>query len=1138
MTDIEFLSQLRRLGVRLSAENNQLRVKAAKGKLTADLKREIGRRKPALLTLLTRQNGTGAIPAADRAQRLPLSFAQQRLWLLQRIEPTNTAYNEVTAHHIWGALDVAAFERAVQALCERHELLRTAYCHDGDGVYQIIAPSLTVPLTHHAIANEREVEAFVAAESAHQFDLAQPPLWRMHLLRLTDAHHILVLNMHHIVGDAWAGWVLLRDLFALQEQFATGRASSLAPLEIQYADYAVWQRQQLTDERLEQLLGYWQAQLAGAPPLLELPTDRPRPTVQSQRGARHYLPISAELTTKLQTIASQHDATLFMVLQAAYAILLGRYARTEDVVIGTPIANRRQREVEPLIGFFANVLVLRADLSGNPPFSDFLQRVRTTSLVAYKHQDAPFELLVERLQPERNLSYTPIYQAAIGLQNLHNDRIESDTLRHAFINLPSQNAKFDLTLDIVLENGGLVTRWEYKTDLFDAPTIERMAGHFENVLRSLAADVTTPIMQLGMLSSAEKHQLLHTWNDTAVPYPHDETIIQLFEAQVERTPSATAIAFGDQQLTYQQFNRQVNQLAHQLMAHGVTADTPVVICLERSVAMVVAIYAILKAGGAYVPIEPTFPVERIAYMLENAQPRLVLTRTALKSLFPATQQLLCVDSLADRADASTDNPPIQAQQRDLAYILYTSGSTGRPKGVAIPHAALYNQMRWIQSVYPFNENDRLLQRTPFSFDASVWEFFAPLLVGGTLVVAPPFHNVNVHALADALQKSRITVMQIVPSLLQLLVEHNGLAESKLRRLFVGGEALSAELVKQVRTVYAHPIVNLYGPTEVCINSVVCEVGDGCVHIGRPIHNIQAYILDEQMQPVPIGVVGELYLAGRGVARGYWNRPELSAERFVSKDELGRMKDEENRSFILHPSSFILYKTGDLCRYLPDSTIDYIGRNDFQVKLRGLRIELGEIERIIIEHPRIQNGVVVVREMPTGKQLVAYIVTDDSQDVTAPLHDYLSDRLPAYMLPSYIVRLQQFPLTTSGKINRRALPLPAPTVKPTLAPPETAVEQTLAALWQQVLQLDAVGIDDNFFEIGGHSLLVIQLHTLLGQQDGAFDVPITALFQYPTIRLLAQHLTRQPSPPPRQPSTRQSRRADLAQRRQRRQRARR
>ncbi|MEH2311073.1 MAG: amino acid adenylation domain-containing protein [Nostoc sp.] len=1043
---------------------------------------------------------------------LPLSYAQQRLWFLDQFEPNSPSYNIPVALRLVGTLNVAALQQSLQEIIHRHEALRTNFVAVNGKPSQIIQTqtnwTVSVVECEYLPLSEQEIvtQQLAQQQAIQPFDLDNEVLFRATLVVLSQTEHILLVCMHHIVSDGWSMGVFIQELAALYNAYSQGQLSPLTLLPIQYADFTIWQRDWLQGNVLQSQLNYWQQQLKDAPALLSLPTDRPRPAVQTFVGADEKFALSVELTDRLTKLSQQQGVTLFMTLLAAYDTLLYRYTGQTDILVGSPIANRDRLEVEGLIGFFVNNLVIRTNLADNPSFSELLTRVREVALGAYAHQDLPFEMLVEALQPERDLSHTPLFQVMFVLQNTPMSQVELTGLTVTPLIGEGTTAKFDLTLSMQNTATGLVGAWEYNTDLFDVSTIERMAGHFVTLLESIVTNPQQQISQLPLLTEVEQHQLLVEWNDTQVDYPQNLCIHQLFEEQVGRTPDAVAVVYEDQQLTYQQLNCRANQLAHYLQSLGVKPEVLVGLCVERSLLMVVGLLGILKAGGAYLPLDPDYPQERLSFMLEDAQVPVLLTQQQLFEKLPQHQaEVVCLDTdWQFISQSSQENASAGVQATNLAYVIYTSGSTGKPKGVMLSHRNLCNHMFWMQATFPLTEADKVLQKTPFSFDASVWEFYAPLLVGGQLLLAQPGGHADTTYLLELIAQEQVTTVQFVPSLLQILIEQGGLETCQsLKQIFCGGEALPVALQDQVLSNLNVNLHNLYGPTEACIDATfwTCkkEIKRQIVPIGRAIANTQVYILDEYLQPVPIGVPGELYIAGAGLARGYLNRPELTKEKFIPNP-------------FSHEPDSRLYKTNDLARYLPDGTIEYLGRIDNQVKIRGFRIELGEIEAALNTHPKIQQAVVIVTEDILGntctersrsKRLVAYVVKSDESLSTNQLRQFLKQQLPEYMIPSSFVTLDKLPLTPNGKIDRKSLPTPDGEIsrEHEYVAPRTAIEQILTNIWQQLLLKEKVSIHDNFFEIGGDSILSIQI--VSRAKNSGLRITPKQIFQNQTIAELAR-----------------------------------
>jgi amino acid adenylation domain-containing protein len=1050
--------------------------------------------------------GQPPLRPVPRDGALPLSFAQQRLWFIDRLEPGSAAYNMPTAVVLDGALEVSRLEQGLEALVLRHESLRTTFALQGDEPVQVIHPRLDVPLplvdlsALEEAAREAEVRRRVTQEVQRPFDLEHGPLVRALLLRLAPQRHVLVLTLHHVISDGWSMGVLVRELGALYHALASGERPALPALPVQYADYAAWQRAWLHGPVLQAQLDYWRQQLSGAPALLELPTDRPRPAVQSSSGATLPLHLPASLASRLDALARQQGATPFMLLLAAWQLLLSRYSGQHDVVVGSPIAGRTRAELEGLIGFFVNTLVLRARLSPELTFRELLAQVKATTLGAYEHQHVPFEKLVEELRPARSLSHSPLFQVLFALQNTPAEALHLPGVSLRPLEMQGTVARFDLSLELAEDASGLSGHLEYNTDLFDAGTAARLVEHFQVLLESIAARPEQPVFDLPLLRPEERHRLLVEWNDTRTPLRR-AVIPQLLSEQVARTPDATALVAGEARLTYRQLDARANQLAHHLQSLGVGPEVRVAVCMERSAELLISLLAILKAGGAYVPLDPDYPRQRLDSTMLDSQARLLLShRPLLDSLQLDTGAALvvCLDALPPAFASLPSSAPVCATTEDhLAYVIYTSGSTGRPKGVAISHSSATAFLDWSTRTFSPQQFAGTLAATSICFDLSVFELFAPLACGGTVILAR-----DALALASLPAARDVTLINTVPSAISELLRLRALPPSA-RTINLAGEPLPGSLVRALyATGTVEHVFNLYGPTEDTTYSTFTRVPDGPGEptIGVPLPQTSAYVLDTHGQLQPLGVPGELFLAGAGLARGYLGRPDLTAERFVPDP------------FSSTPGAR-MYRTGDLARRRPDGSLEYLGRIDFQVKVRGFRIELGEIESTLRAHPAVAGAVVVARQEATGdKRLVAYVVPSSGQapEVDA-LRQHLRARLPEYMVPSAFVLLDAFPLTPNGKVDRKALPAPDSTPAPArYVAPRDPLELMLARLWEELLGVQPVGATSHFFDLGGHSLLAVRLMAALRERTGR-DLPLSSLFQAPTVEGLARLLGQVPAP---------------------------
>ncbi|MEH2157011.1 non-ribosomal peptide synthetase, partial [Nostoc sp.] len=1068
-----------------------------------------------------------APPILKRAEnaQLPLSYAQQRLWFLDQFEPNSSFYNIPMGLRLVGSVNIAVLEQSLIEIIHRHEALRTNFVTVDGKPIQIIQQETNwtvavVDLQYLPVTEQKTaVQKLVQQQAIEPFDLAHDALIRATLVILSETEQWLLVCMHHVVSDGWSRGVFVQELQALYNAYSIGQPSSLLPLPIQYADFALWQRQWLQGEVLKSQLSYWKQQLANAPTFLPLPTDRPRPAVQTFNGAYQKFALSVELTQQLTKLSQKQGCTMSMTLLAAYNTLLYRYTGVADILVGTPISNRDRTEIEGLIGFFVNTLVMRTDLSLNPSFNELLLRIRETALSAYAHQDLPFDMLVEALQPERDLSYTPLFQVMFDLNNAPITEIELTGLSVSELPIEISTVKVDLTLSMENTPGGLFGWWQYNTDLFDSSTIERMTGHFVTLLEAIVANPEERISQLPMLTAFEQQQLLVEWNDTGVDYAFDKCIHQLFEEQVELTPDDVAVVYENQYFTYRELNCRANQLAHYLKSLGVKADVLVGICVERSLEMVVGLLGILKAGGAYVPLNPEYPIERLTFILEDTHLSVILTQEKLVNKLGDRLQrgfaerkvsVICLDLNWDIINQQTQqNPTTSIKAQDLAYVMYTSGSTGQPKGVSIVHQGVVRLVK--ENGYAsFSAQEVFLQFAPITFDAATFEIWGCLLNSGRLIIFPP-NTPSINELGQVIEQYQVTTLWLTAGLFHLMVDENIDALKPLHQLLAGGDILSVPHVQKfLQTVENCQLINGYGPTEnttfTCCYQIPTSLSpDVSVPIGRPIANTQVYILDKYLQPLPIGVPGELYISGTGLARGYFNRPELTQEKFIP-NPFEKARGSK------------LYKTGDLARYLADGNIEYLGRIDNQVKIRGFRIELGEIEAVLSQYANVQASCVIAREdIPGDKYIVAYIVPQKEQTCTersrstpsvSELHSFLKSKLPEYMLPSAFVILDALPLTPNGKLDRCALP--APDLQSQLSDkyvaPRNPIEEILSLIWAQVLRVEQIGIHDNFFELGGHSLLATQLVSRI-RTNLKVELSLRSLFAAPTIAQLAPIIQR-------------------------------
>ncbi len=1036
------------------------------------------------------------IVPVPRDGRLPLSFAQERLWFLDRLDTRTLAYNEAAAFRLAGRLDVAALRWSLDELLRRHESLRTTFPEvDGQAVQAIQPPSsFVIPLLDlrgvPEDARDAEARRLAFGQALQPFDLERGPLVRGLLMRLGETEHAVLFSFHHIVFDGWSTGIFVRELSALYGARVAGAPSPLPPLAVQYADFAAWQRRWLQGEALERQLAYWRQRLAAIAPL-SLPADRPRPVLPEAPAGHRFFAVPPELAQRLRAFGRGRGATLFMTLLAAFQALLHRYTGQDDVAVGSPIANRNRGEVENLIGFFVNMLVLRTDLSGDPGFGDLVDRVREVALGAFAHQNLPFEKLVEELRPDRDLRRTPFFQASFQLLNVPASALGLAGLALRPWELAAGAAKFDLELALIEGPAGhgdepLQGVLDYDADLFDGATMQRLLAHLDRLLRGALASPGSPLSELPLLTAAELGQVVTEWNDTRHAFPARLRLHEMFEAQARRTPEAVAVVFEGEELSYADLNARANRLAHGLRRRDVGPGVRVGLCLERSPELVVGLLGVLKAGGAWVPMDPAYPEDRLAFMMNDARVPVLLTR----------ERLLAIEL----AEESAENPSLPGSADELAYVIYTSGSTGRPKGAMNSHRGIRNRLLWLQEVDGLDGDDRVLQKTPYSFDVSVWEFFWPLVTGARLVLARPGGHQDPAYLVRLIHETGITTMHFVPSMLQVFVEAADVGScTSLRRVVCSGEALTAPLARRFVARFpagtAPVVYNLYGPTEAAIEVTGWrfepESPLAAVPIGRPVANTTTYVLDAHLRPVPIGIPGELFLGGAQIARGYLDRPELTAEKFIP-DPFGELDREGAR----------LYRTGDQVRRLPGGEIVYLGRLDHQVKVRGFRIELGEIESALGSLAGVREAVVVAREETPGDQrLVAYVTGEADTDA---LRRQLRDRLPEFMVPSVFVPLAALPLNPSGKVDRKALPAPERGPVRAFVAPRTPVEAVLAEIWQDLLGVERVGVHDNFFELGGHSLLAVLLMARIEKRLGR-ALPIAGLFATPSLESLAAAL---------------------------------
>lgn len=1055
------------------------------------------------------------------AKTFPLSYGQQQLWFVEQVAPGKPTYHIDNAKRLAVAVNVNVLRRCLEEMTRRHEILRTTFETREDGQpVQVVAPALSIELPVIDLRGlpetEQEFEAVrVATEEVRRpFSLTRGPLWRAGLLQRGEVDYILLFTIHHLITDGWSMGVLFRELAALYQAFSSGQPSPLSDLRVQYADFVTWQRHCSCGEEFTLQLDYWKSQLNELP-VMNLPTDHVRPPLPSFRGACHSFSLPMALASALRALSRHEGVTLFTTLLAAFQALLQRYTGQDDIVVGTTIANRNREEFKELIGFFVNTVVLRTPLSGNPSFRSLLKRVREVVSGALAHQDLPFERLVQELQPQRDFSRNPLFQVAF--QRLRGPRSTQDDPKifSSWRAVHGGTAKVDLWLDVYESPKEFGGAFEYSTDLFDAPTIARMASHFHTLLEGVVADPDQRVSDLPILTQTERHELLAKGNNPSAGVSQDASIHRLFEIQVERSPDEVAVVFGEQAITFRELNRRANQIAHYLIAVGVCAETPVAICSERSIDAVVGILGILKAGGAYVPLDPSYPKLRLAFMLEETRAPVLLTQQRLARAIPSSEaKVLRLDADWDSiARCSDQNPTTPVTPANLGCVLFTSGSTGTPKGILATHRGFINRFSWMWRTYPFESHEVCCQRTALSFVDSVWEIFGPLLQGIRTVIIPDEVLEEPRSLLEVLADERVTRIVLVPSLMERVLDPDLARHLPHLKYWVSsGEALSPGLSEHFQACVPHGIlINLYGSTEVSADVTCCEVTrhrpSARVPIGRPISNTNVHVLDRHLQPVPVGVPGELYVAGESLARGYLKAADLTAERFLPDPFSTR-------------SGGRLFRTGDVARRLPDGDLEFLGRADQQVKLRGQRIELGEIEAVLRKQPAIREAVVTVWPSRAGShadpRLVAYCVpAQQLHPGSAELRSFLESRLPRYMVPSVFLWVEALPRTPNGKVDRQALQNPEQTrpdsERRPYVPPGTPTEETLTAIWEEVLGIDRVGLRADFFcDLGGHSLLATQVLSRVRDRFQV-EIPLYLFFQHSTVAALAERIDGYRSP---------------------------
>ncbi len=1076
-------------------------------------------KKRALLEKLLQEEGLGSdvaesIPHVEHHGFPPLSFAQERLWLLNQLQPDSPVYNFPAAVRLSGRLDVPALQAALDKVIARHDILRASFTSGESGPEEGIAPAFHLPIEivdFSALpesAREQEALAFANAELRRPFVLATPPLLRAYVISLSPEEAVFMLVIHHIIAEVWSVALIFREIEQCYDAELSGLAPALPPNAIQYADFANWQREQMRGARLATELAYWKEQLAGELPVLRLPTDRPRPSAQTLNGAWSTRRFPAELYKRLLVLGQENGATLFMTLLAGFAAMLSRYSGQGQLLIGSPVAGRTRAETESLVGLFVNTVVLRLDLTGNPSFSEVLGRVRKVSIGAFAHQEVPFEKLVEEIRPERSLSNTPVFQVMFSLQNTPSPALRLEGLRHAEPLTPREihngGSKVDLALFVEESGGSLTASFEFCTDLFEATTVERMLEQLQVLLTAAVSSPDCPALSLPLLTENERRLLLSEWNGERSALDLDRPVHVLVAEQARRTPDARAVVCAGEELTYRELDDRTNRLARYLMEEGVGPDTSVGVCCERNLWMPVAMLAILKAGAAYLPLDPNYPEERLRFMLRDARAPLVLSETHLAERLSACEsRIVCLDRDWPRlSEFPCDEPGQVVAPQNLAYVIYTSGSTGRPKGVAVPHESLLNLVFWHRAEFAVTSADRATQIANMAFDASVWEVWPYLTAGACLYLAPPEVLIDSARLRDWLVASSVTLSFVPTPLAAPLLDLEWPEDVALRVLLTGGDRLQSAPQKSL----PFALINNYGPTEnavVATSGIVGPVGRGAPGIGRPIRNCQIYVLDKELNLAPIGVAGELCVGGASLARGYLNRADLTAEKFIP-NPFGEVPGAR------------LYRTGDLTRFRPDGSLEFLGRMDDQVKMRGFRIELGEIEAALAAVAGVKQAAVAVKgREPNDRRLTAYLVCDGEDEVTPErARRHLEKTLPGYMLPSAWVFLRDLPLTQNGKIDRKVLPEPGPAeAAEEVLLPRNPVEEIVAGVWAEVLQLEKVGVENNFFDLGGHSLMVTQILTRI-RALFRVELPLRTLFENPTVASVSAALVAHEKTPDR------------------------
>jgi amino acid adenylation domain-containing protein len=1103
---INLLGRLRADGVSLSVDGDSLKCAAPPGVLTPELRAELTKHKAEILAFLkSSTNRTGSrettLGPADRRDPLPLSYAQQRLWFLCQLDPDSPVYNIPCAVTLTGKIDADALQRAIRRIIRRNENLRTSFAQENGIPRVVISEEVEWSLQRidaRSIAQEGAVELirYTSRLAQERIEITRAPLLRVVLLPTGDDTHVLLLIVHHIVFDGWSMGLFVRELEELYRAYATGAVPNLAPLVLQYTDFTIWQKKWLESGILEHQLAYWKKQLAGAPPVVNFLPDRRRPQVEMFRGTRRKLVILPQLVQEIESLSQQHGVTLFMTLLACFNVLLARYTGLEDIVVGSPSAGRSRSELSDVMGFFVNNLVLRTDLSGDPTFSTLLARVREVTLQGYEHQDVPFDQLVQALHPERSPDHSPLFQTMFILQNFPITRAKMPGLTLQTMELEFGSARFDLTVEIFPNEGALDVYFDYNSDLYDHATMTGVQAHYLTILEAVVTNPNQKVNEIRLLSVAESEHQLFARNNTVAQIPEDLCFHHTFEEIARNHPDRVALMVESNGITYGQLDAYANRIARALQARGAGPTHLVAVFLPRGADLVAALLGVVKSGAAYIPLDPVYPKGRIESILDEARPVAIITSSELLSNLAGTgEQTICLDREGALSPDRSCGPLVGPTQQDLAYVIFTSGSTGKPKGVQIGHRALLNFFDAMREEPGITESDVLLAVTTASFDIAGLELLLPLYVGATVCIAQ--QPGDPMSLLQDLDRYRPTIMQATPSTWKLLLASDWMGNQNLK-ILCGGEALDVALADAL-LVRCEELWNMYGPTETTIWSAayrVEQLGAESIPVGRPIRNTTFYVLDRMKQPVPKGVIGELWIGGEGLAQGYLNRPDLTEERF---QPCPWAVTAETR----------MYRTGDLFRFRDDGTLDFYGRADFQVKLRGFRVELGEIDNALARIESVTSAVTILDEGDGEKRLVAFIESQNEALTQTAIRERLRETLPEYMIPAACIFLKRLPRLPNGKLDRSSLPKPERSKRDdgTFVNPVAGTQQIVASVFQEVLQLDRVGADENFFDLGAHSLQMVRVRALLNQQ---IDRPISlvSLFQYPNVRALSNFIDRE------------------------------